>query len=82
MFELATAKVWVDNIRKPPFVRKRKAQFYVMTWHGGIGLKKSEKDAIQALRRSYVYSAKNDSRMTDFFLADSDWHYNVYRNAF
>lgn len=82
MFELATAKVWIDNLRKQPFVRKRNDQFYVMTWHGGIGFKKSEKDAIQALRRSYIYAAKNDSKMADLFLADSEWLHNIYRQAF
>lgn len=82
MFELSTAQVWIDNLRKPPYVRKRKKQFYVMTWHAGIGFKKSEKDSIQSLRRSYIYAAKNDSKMADLFLADSEWQYNIYRQAF
>ena len=37
--QLSTAKVWVDNARKNYGTRKRKAQFYVLTWHGMIGFK-------------------------------------------
>jgi CDP-glycerol glycerophosphotransferase len=81
-FELATAKVWIDNIRKPPYVRKRKKQFYIMTWHGGLCFKKVEKDAIHSLRRSYIYSAKNDSSMADLFLADSEWTYKHFQKSF
>ena len=31
LYELATAKVWVDNCRKPLWTRKRKKQYYVQT---------------------------------------------------
>lgn len=81
-FELATAKVWVDNIRKDIFVRKRKEQYYIMTWHAGIGIKKCEKDIESTLRKSYIKAAKNDSEMADLFLADSEWQYKVYRDSF
>ncbi len=82
MYELVTAQAWVDNIRKSGFVRKRKKQYYVMTWHGGIGVKKVEKDAEKALRRSYIYDAKNDSSMADLMMADSKWQYDLIRRAF
>ena len=39
-FELATAKVWINNSRFDQFVIKRKEQFYIQTWHGGLALKK------------------------------------------
>ena len=38
-YHLSTAKVWVDNARKNYGTRKRKNQFYILTWHGMIGFK-------------------------------------------
>ena len=38
-YQLATAGVWIDNVRKPLETRKRKKQLYVATWHGAIGFK-------------------------------------------
>ena len=31
LYELATAKVWIDNCRKPFTVKKRKGQYYIQT---------------------------------------------------
>ena len=39
IYEQATAKVWIDNKRKKHYVRKRKGQYYIQIWHGGLGLK-------------------------------------------
>lgn len=42
---LATARVWVDNMPKPLYTKKRRGQFYVQTWHGDRGFKKMLYDA-------------------------------------
>lgn len=49
IYEMVTAKVWIDNCRKQIYVRKRKSQFYIQTWHGDIGFKKVEKEAKKSL---------------------------------
>lgn len=36
IYHLATAKIWVDSHTKPIWVRKRKKQFFIETWHGRI----------------------------------------------
>ena len=82
LYEQVTAKVWIDNKRKGAFVRKRKGQKYIMTWHGGIGPKKVEMEAQEQLPAEYVRAAKNDSKMADLFIAESEWTYNLYRRAF
>lgn len=82
IYEQVTAKVWIDNARKPSYVCKRKEQYYIMTWHGGIGPKKIEKEVEDILGKEYVSSAKHDSRMADLFLAESDFTYNKYRKFF
>ena len=80
--ELATAKIWIDNSRKNYYTRKRKNQLYIQTWHGGIALKKIEKDAEYALNKSYVKYAKKDSENADIFISNSKFNTNMYRNAF
>lgn len=80
LYELATAGVWIDNCRKKLWIRKRKGQFYIQTWHGNIAIKKIEADAV--LTPSYVKMAKHDSAMADLFLSGSKWVTNVFKEAF
>lgn len=82
VFELATAKVWVDDCRKDGFVRKRKGQFYIGTGHGGIPMKKIEKDAEDKLDVGYLQLARNDSKMTDLKPSNSRWRNEMLRRAF
>lgn len=82
IYEMVTAKVWVNNCRFPYYVRKRKQQFYIQTWHGGIALKKIEYDAIANLTPEYKKRMKNDTKMTDVMISNSDMCNKLYRNAF
>ena len=82
IFEMVTAKVWIDNSRKPIYVRKRKKQFYIQTWHGGGAQKKCEKDAVNVLNNKYVESAINDSAMADIMISDSRFMTALYHRSF
>lgn len=82
IYHLATARVWVDNKRKGEWLVKRKGQFYVQTWHGGIVLKKVEKDAEESLDAHYIRSAKHDSTITDLLLSGAKWSTDKYRENF
>jgi CDP-glycerol glycerophosphotransferase len=82
LYELATAKVWVDNVRKDLWDRKRQGQYYIQTWHGGTALKKIEKDALDKLQRSYIKRAIRDSKMADVLISESKWNSILYRRAF
>lgn len=82
LYEYATSKIWIDDCRKPEWLVKRKKQYYIQTWHGGIGLKKCEGLATDTLPLDYIKSAKHDSKIADLFLSDSKWLTNLYRNAF
>ena len=82
VYEQVTAKLWIDNRRKPGYVRKRSKQIYIMTWHAGIGLKRGEGAAVNALANYYVSAAKNDSKMADLFLSNSTWTTDMYRKYF
>ena len=82
IFELATARLWVDNKRKGCWASKRKGQLYIQTWHGGVCLKKIEKDAEENLPAYYIKSAIKDSHMADAMTSSSKWQNDQYRNAF
>lgn len=81
-FQLATAKIWVDSHSKPLYVWKRKGQFFVETWHGGLGMKKIEGDAIESVSQAYIETSKHSVSMADVFISNSDWLNTIYRRAF
>jgi len=82
LYELSTAKIWIDNCRKDFYPPKRKGQFYIQTWHGGIALKKIEKDVETKLSDITIQIAKHDSKIADLFVSNSDFCTELYRNAF
>lgn len=82
VYEMVTAGIWINNSRQLAFVKKRKGQFYIQTWHAGIAFKRVEKDVESALPPRYVDAAKEDSKMADLFLSDSKWTTNLYRRSF
>lgn len=61
---------------------KRTGQKYIMTWHGGIGNKRIEGDALDRLPSDYVLNAKIDSQMADLFLSSSKFLTEQFRRAF
>lgn len=81
IYELATAKIWVDNCRKEYCPPKRKGQYYIQTWHGSLALKKIEADA-PFLPQQYVNMAKNDSKNIDVILNSYDFMTNIFKNSF
>jgi CDP-glycerol glycerophosphotransferase len=81
-FHLATSKIWINNSRFEPYVRKRKNQFYIQTWHSSLRLKKIEMDIANMLSKYYIKSIKNESKMIDLMICGSDFSYDTYRRAF
>ena len=82
IYELATAKVWVDSHTKPVWVIKRKKQFFIETWHGGLGMKKIEADAEEKLPKIAIDRIKHNSSMVDVLISNSDWLTEIYKRAF
>lgn len=80
--EMATAGVWINNFRMSKEIIKRKGQFYVQVWHGGVPLKKIEKDTEQTLEKTYIEHAKYDSSIADIIISGCDYYSNIVRNAF
>ena len=45
LYEMTTARYWVDNFNKPHHTRKRPGQIYIQTWHGDRSFKKTLYDS-------------------------------------
>lgn len=80
VWELSTAKVWVDNCRKYDRFKK-KGQFYLQTWHG-FALKRIEQDAQAVLEEAYVQAARHDSALTDLVVSNSRHMTRLFQNSF
>ena len=84
-YELATAKVWVSTHLFESEWKKRKGQLVVQTWHGGLGIKKIERDVVSDEHKlDEKGSAKVDHTcaLSDVFISQSDHLSSIYRRAF
>lgn len=82
IYELATAKVWVENCAKHRGTKKRKNQFYINTTHGvGISVKKfCLDDATETrLRKKNLI---HDGEIADVVLSGGKFITNAYKTAF
>lgn len=82
MYELATSKVWVDSHLKKTWMKKRKNQYFIETWHGGLGFKKIEGDAEHTGWKEELDEAYHTAQIADVFVSNSDWISDIYRRAF
>ena len=81
-YELATSKVWIDNVRNSKGVKKKKGQFYLQTWHGSLCLKNVEAEAENMLDKNYVKDAKIDGKITDLMISCNKDETKRYKNSF
>lgn len=67
-----TAEFLITNCRTDSYRyywKKRAGQKYMMLWHGGVALKRIEKDAESQLGFKYLIKAKRDSKMCDLMIS-------------
>lgn len=82
IYEMATAKVWADSHIKPTWIKKRKKQLYIETWHGGLGMKKIEGDVGEKFANSIIKDIKHNSSIANLFISNSTHLTNIYKRAF
>lgn len=82
LYEYATSKVIIDNIRNSHLMKKKRGQVYLQTWHGSKPLKYIEKDAENKLSRKYLRAATYDGKVTDGIIVDSEMQENVLKRTF
>ena len=80
--ELATARVWVDSHYKPTWVFKRKrGQFFIETWHGGLGFKKIGFEVPEKIARGEKAKIKHTAKIVDLWLSNSDLISEIFRKG-
>lgn len=82
LYELCTSRVLVTNYRMTDDYRKRRGQYYVMTWHSSLRLKKIEGDTESTLPVNYVKMAKADSKKIDVLLSGCYFSDQIFKRAF
>lgn len=83
LYYMITARLWLDTIRnnpKPLF--KRKHQYYIQMWHGGIVMKGHEADTIDSLSKKYIKLAKKDSKLADYILSNCKDRTDIIKRAY
>lgn len=80
-----TAEFLITNCRTHPYDicwKKRPGQKYLMLWHGGMALKKIEKDAEEKLGYQYPKKAKADSKACDLMISGCGFHTRLAKEKF
>lgn len=82
IYHMATSKFWINNVRFNQYFKKRKGQFYIQTWHAGLGFKRIEKDVEDTLSKEYIAMAKKDSAAIDLIVSNGPFMTNHFRRIF
>lgn len=82
IYDCTTSSIWIDNIKINYKGKKRKGQFYLQTWHAGVGFKKVEHEAMDSLDSGYVKESMRDSSLIDLMISNSDWVTKNYSDNF
>lgn len=80
-----SAEFLITNSRTDPYRiywHKRPEQKYLMLWHGGVALKKIEKDAEDKLRYSYLKKARIDSEVCDLMISGCRFQTKLLKESF
>lgn len=77
-----TSKIIVYNMRLPYNFYKKRNQYYIQTWHNYLAFKAIEKEAKNMLNKSYLRSAKKDSKKMNLLLSSSRFTTEQYRRCF
>lgn len=78
VYQLATAKMWIDNYRKPYGTLKRKGQTYIQTWHASIGFKAVGLFRGDAFPKIARIVSEWDSNLIDYVISNSEYCDKVY----
>ena len=81
-YELATAKVVVNNVKNAlPYIKK-KEQYYIQAWHGELAMKLIEGECVSTLSPKYVKESIGDSKITDVLISGCKIDTVVYSKYF
>ncbi len=85
IYELSTAKIWIDNVRKINLLKrgleKKDNQIYIQTWHGSLGIKKIENAIPGFWEKTFVLKDYyiQDAKYSDYLICNSTFEANIYK---
>ena len=82
IYHMATSKFWINNVRFNQYFKKRPGQYYIQTWHAGLGFKRIEKDIEDTLSKEYIEMAKKDSKAIDLIVSNGPFMTNHFKRIF
>lgn len=83
IYEMATARVWINSHLWEIFVQKKKNQLFIQTWHGSIPIKKINMDMSGWNPKTMsAHELSKTVSMTDVFISNSDFTDEMYRRSF
>lgn len=82
IYHMATSRFWINNVRFNQYFRKREGQYYIQTWHAGLGFKRIEKDVEDTLSKEYIEMAKTDSKAIDLIVSNGPFMTNHFKRIF
>ncbi|MBQ4104709.1 MAG: CDP-glycerol glycerophosphotransferase family protein [Clostridia bacterium] len=82
LYETATAKVIVTNVKNDLRFIKKKGQYVIQTWHGSYSSKRLEAAAADTLSPKYLKESRKNSKQTDLFISNSRVLSDCYRKDF
>lgn len=77
-YHLSTAKIWIDNYRKPFGTLKREGQIYIQTWHASVGFKAVGLYRGENFPRIARLVSEWDSNLIDYVISNSDYCDQIY----
>lgn len=79
---MASSKIIVENSTNIQYLnyKKKNNQYYIQTWHGSFGLKKSDPSSVKNKR--WLKKAIKGGRLADFCISNSEFENNYYRNTY
>lgn len=83
-YELATARIIIINYKGgiTQFIKKKKKQFLLQTWHGDFGPKYVEKEIEDLLPTSYINASKADSKITNAVISGNSFFSKILQEFF
>lgn len=84
IYELSTAKIWINDMLFGDYIRKRKKQVYINTKHGtSLTLKKYGFDSPFFVKNKQIEKRWNyNSKITDMVITGSNMDTETYRSGF
>ena len=81
LFEMSTAKIWIDNVRNNYKPLKKNHQIYLQTWHGCFPAKKIEGEE-KKLSQNYISAAKLDGQICDAIVTGGEYCHSIMEHYF